>query len=190
MAFLDKLDLKILEELKIDARMSITDLAQRAGSSRITVTNRLKRLRKEGIVKIPAGLDLVKLGYKMALVCLEVSEDENRKRFYEVMSQCPRVQTIFRTPDLANIQVGVWAEDDSAIKSCIECFRDLPNVKIVEVKYLGTPVTGNVALNLRLGDAVIAPCGKTCALCNQYGNVWCPGCPVTIYYKNPLLKSP
>jgi DNA-binding Lrp family transcriptional regulator len=184
-AKLDKLDLKILEELKTDGRMSITDLAQRINSSRPTVTNHLEKLRKEGVVKIQTGLDLAKLGYKMAVIGLEV----NGERFYDVMAQCPRVQTMFRTSDIANIQVGVWAEDDTAMKSCIECFRDLPNVRIVETKYLGTPVKGNVTLPLQLGDAEVAPCEKKCVLCDQYGSDWCPGCPVTIFYKNPLLKN-
>ncbi len=189
MVKLDKVDLKILEALKIDGRMTITDITNRIDSSRPTVSNHLERLRKEGIVNIPAGLDMGNLGYKMAVVGLEVSGEKNRKKFYDVMAQCPRVQTIFRTSDLANIQVGVWAENETAMKSCIESLRDLPNVRIVETKYLGTPVKGNVTLPLQLGDAEVAPCGKKCTLCEQYGNDWCPGCPVTIFYKNPLLKD-
>ena len=188
MAKLDKLDLRILEELKANGRMSITDLAIRVKSSRPTVTNRLSRLQKEGIAIFPAGLDLSNLGLKLTLVSLEVGGDENRKRFIEVMGKCPRVQTIFRTTDIANIQVGVWGEDEATIKSCIESFRDLPNVRIVDINYLGTPILGTVPIGVELGDDEVAPCGKTCTMCNQYVDEWCPGCPVTIYYKNPLLK--
>ena len=187
-AKLDKLDLRILEEPKANGRMSITDLAIRVKSSRPTVTNRLARLQKEGIAIFPAGLDMSNLGLKMALVSLEVSGDENRKRFLEVMGRCPRVQMIFRSTEKANIQVGVWGEDESTIKSCIESFRDLPIVRIVDTNYLGTPIHGTVTIGVELGDDEIAPCGKTCTMCNQYVNEWCPGCPVTIYYKNPLLK--
>ncbi len=189
MVELDSLDLRILEELKNDGRMSITDLAKQVNSSRPTVTNRLERLRKEGIMKFSAGLDLRNLGLKMALVSIEVSGDKNRKKFLEVMSQCPRVQTIFRTPDVANVQVGVWGEDESALKSCIESFRDLPDVRIVDTKYLGTPIHGNVTIGVQLGDYKIAPCGNKCTMCSRYENEWCPGCPMTLYYRNPLLKD-
>lgn len=189
MVKLNKLDLRILEELKTDGRMSITDIAKRVKSSRPTVTNRLEQLLEKGVLNISAGLDLQSLGYKMALVSLEVSGDDNRKKFLEVMGKCPRVQTIFRSSDLANIKVGIWGEDESTINSCVESFRDLAIVKIVDTEYLGTPIRGNVTLPVNLGDDEIAPCGKTCTLCSQYENKWCPGCPVTIYYNNPLLNS-
>jgi DNA-binding Lrp family transcriptional regulator len=186
---LDKLDVMILEELRTDGRISVTELSKRISSSRPTITSHLDRLRKEGTMNITAGLNIINLGLKMALVSLKITGSESRKKFYEVMSQCPRVQTIFRTLDVANIHVGVWGEDDSTIKSCIESLRDLPGVGIVDAKYLGTPVVGNVTLDLKLGDAEVAPCGKKCTLCSQYENERCQGCPVTIYYKNPLLKS-
>ena len=125
----------------------------------------------------------------MALISLKVTGIEDRKKFYEIIRQCPRVQTIFRTPDVANIHVDVWGEDESSIVSCIESLRDLPGVEIAETKYLGTPVMGNVILDLKLGDAEVAPCGKQCTICSQYANERCLGCPVTIYYKNPLLTS-
>ena len=189
-AKLDKLDLQILEELKKEGRVSITELAKRVKSSRPTVTKHVERMREEAILNISAGLDLQSLGYKMALVSLEVSGDENRKKFHEVMGKCPRVQTIFRSSEIANIKVGVWGEDESTINSCVESFRDLANVKIVDTDYLGTPIRGNVTISVNLGDDEFAPCGKTCAHCSQYENEWCPGCPVTIHYKNPLLKSP
>jgi Lrp/AsnC family leucine-responsive transcriptional regulator len=186
---IEELDLQILEEMNKEGRVSITNIAKRINSSRPTVTSRLKEMRKEGVLNIAAGLDLQSLGYKMALVSLEVSGDQNRKKFLEVMGKCPRVQTIFRSSDIANIKVGVWGEDESSINSCIESFRDLANVRIVETEYLGTPIRGNVTLPVNLGDNEVAPCGKTCTMCSQYENEWCHGCPVTIYYKNPLLKS-
>jgi len=46
----DDLDLKIVFELQENGRATITELADKVGSSRPTVTNRLKRLLDEDIV--------------------------------------------------------------------------------------------------------------------------------------------
>jgi DNA-binding Lrp family transcriptional regulator len=69
---LDSLDVKLIEQLQTDGRISITDLTERVGSSRPTVTNRLRRLLGEEIVLVRGGLNLRKCGFKMACVGLEV----------------------------------------------------------------------------------------------------------------------
>jgi DNA-binding Lrp family transcriptional regulator len=179
----------ILQELNKDGRMSVTDLAKLVGSSRPTITNRLARLREEGILKIPAGMDLTTLGLKMATIGLEVRGDENKTNLLELLKKCPRVQTIYRRPFIANIQVGIWGEDESTINCCIDSFRNLPGVQIIETNYLGTPIHGNIILQVKMGKDEVTKCQKTCSSCNQYMNDWCPGCPGTISYKNPLIVS-
>jgi len=47
---IDDLDLKIVLQLQEDGRATITELAEKVGSSRPTVTNRLKRLIDEDLV--------------------------------------------------------------------------------------------------------------------------------------------
>lgn len=189
MVELDRLDLMILQELNTDGRMSVTDLAKLVGSSRPTITNRLARLREEEILKILAGLDLATLGLKMAIIGLEVSGDKNRINLLELLKKCPRVQSIYRTPFIANIQVVVWGEDESTINCCIDSFRNLSGVKIVETNYLGTPIHGDIILQIKMGNAEATACQKTCANCDQYLNNWCPGCPGTISYKDPLINA-
>ena len=48
-----------------------------------------------------------------------------RKEVLEILRKCPRVQTIFRSPKKANIELGVWGENDQTINSTIESFRDI-----------------------------------------------------------------
>jgi Lrp/AsnC family leucine-responsive transcriptional regulator len=185
---LDSLDFKILRELTTDGRISITDLSIKAQSSRPTVTNRLKRMRELGLLNVVGGLNFIRLGYKMAVVGLEVKTEESRKEAIEILSKCPRVQTIFRSPKKANIEIVVWGENDQTINSTVESFRDLPNVEIVNINYLGAPIKGDLILRLDLKGLDETPCGLVCADCHRFQNDWCHGCPDSKDYKNPLMK--
>jgi len=185
---LDSLDFKILRELTTDGRMSITDLANKAQSSRPTVTNRLNRMQELGLLNVVGGLNFQNLGYKMATVGLEVTTEESRKKTIEILSKCPRVQTIFRSPKKANIEIGVWGENDQTINSAIDSFRDIPNLDIVDINYLGAPIKGSIILRLDPKGLDVTPCGRICADCPRYQNDWCNGCPDSRDYKNPLMK--
>jgi len=48
---LDELDLKIVNQLQIEGRASLTELGQKVGSSRQTVAKRLQQLRLPRIQK-------------------------------------------------------------------------------------------------------------------------------------------
>ena len=185
---LDSLDFKILRELTEDGRISITDLADKVQSSRPTVTNRLNRLRELGLLSIVGGLNFMNLGFKMATVGLEVKTEARRKEALKILRKCPRVQTIFRSPKKANIELGVWGENDQTINSTIESFRDIQDIEIVDINYLGSPIHGNVTLRLNPGNLEVTSCGQVCADCHRYQNDWCLGCPDSKDYKNPLTK--
>ncbi len=61
---MDKIDLGILDALKVDARTSFRDIAKRLNVSPDTVGNRYERLRKEGvIIGSTVVVDPSKLGY-------------------------------------------------------------------------------------------------------------------------------
>jgi DNA-binding Lrp family transcriptional regulator len=185
---LDSLDFKILRELTEDGRISITDLANKVMSSRPTVTNRLNRMKEMGLLNIMGGLNFMNLGYKMATVGLEVKTEPRRTEALETLRRCPRVQTIFRSPKKANIELGVWGENDQTINSTIESFRDITDVEIIDINYLGSPIHGNVTLRLNPGNLDVTPCGQVCSKCQRYQNDWCHGCPDSKDYKNPLMK--
>ncbi|UCD39491.1 MAG: Lrp/AsnC family transcriptional regulator [Candidatus Bathyarchaeota archaeon] len=66
---LDETDVKILETLKLDARLSSRQIAKRCGVSIGTVLSRIKKLENEGIViGYSPMLDHEKLGYELTVV--------------------------------------------------------------------------------------------------------------------------
>jgi len=59
----DQIDRKIIEELRVDARLSVTELARRVGLSKTPCQIRMKRLMDEGYIRsFRAVIDPVKLG--------------------------------------------------------------------------------------------------------------------------------
>jgi Lrp/AsnC family leucine-responsive transcriptional regulator len=60
---LDRIDLKIVEELRVDGRLSINELARRVGLSKTPCQARLKRLMADGVIRgFRAVVDPHKLG--------------------------------------------------------------------------------------------------------------------------------
>ena len=79
MAFqLDNVDKKILSELQIDASQSLEDIAKKVGASKTPVWNRIKKLRKIGIIESHTViLDPDKLGLEACFfVLVRTSEHE------------------------------------------------------------------------------------------------------------------
>jgi Lrp/AsnC family leucine-responsive transcriptional regulator len=60
---LDRIDLKIVDELRVDGRISINELARRVGLSKTPCQARLKRLMADGVIRgFRAVIDPQKLG--------------------------------------------------------------------------------------------------------------------------------
>lgn len=190
MARIDHLDLKIVSELRKNGRASISELANETGVTRQTIATRLKRLYDEDYLRVTGGLNLVKLGYEMATVGLEVRGDEAGEEITKLMQVCPRVLTIFKAQGKENFQVSMWGESKKSIDSTIGSFGDFQGVTVASTHYLGKPIHGTVSFAMEPKDSTVSPCGKDCSRCLSYANSDCPGCPDTSHYRNPAIKKP
>ncbi|MEO1189079.1 MAG: Lrp/AsnC family transcriptional regulator [Pseudomonadota bacterium] len=96
---IDLIDMKLLGALQQDARMTISDLADRAGVSTASVQRRLKRLRSGGvIVREVAQLDPRKLGFGItAVVSVELERDrlDQIDAFKRKARNDPQVQNFY-----------------------------------------------------------------------------------------------
>jgi DNA-binding Lrp family transcriptional regulator len=96
--FIDKLDLKIINQLNQNARTSFREISRKLKISLTTVANRVKRLEQEGIIKgyIPL-INLDKLGYNLlTIIGIRIS----RGKLMEVerrISKNPHVYEIYDT---------------------------------------------------------------------------------------------
>jgi Lrp/AsnC family leucine-responsive transcriptional regulator len=93
---LDAIDLKILQAVGADARISITSLSREVGLSQTPCTARLKRLEKEGIILgYRALLDPVKMGLDhISFVEVKLSDTRAQKlaEFNEAVCKLAEVE--------------------------------------------------------------------------------------------------
>jgi Lrp/AsnC family leucine-responsive transcriptional regulator len=101
---IDEKDQKILDELSEDASQSVTELAAKLKMPRTTVQERIKRLRKLGVIKkFTIQIDYSKLG-KPATAFILISFQQG------AVSQKKLAQEIAKLPEVveAHLITGEW----------------------------------------------------------------------------------
>ena len=88
---LDSLDIRLMAELEADARQTYKDLAAKLGVSRPTITNRVKRLLDNGIIRIICWADPVALGYKFTLTLSIYAQSGKIGDVADKLAACPQV---------------------------------------------------------------------------------------------------
>ncbi|MFA6530318.1 MAG: winged helix-turn-helix transcriptional regulator [Candidatus Micrarchaeia archaeon] len=88
----DELDLKLLNVLSKDARIQLTALAEKTGTSIVTCNSRLKKLIKNKVILgFRTIFDLGALGYEYYKVDLWFSKPENKAKFISTVLSHPNV---------------------------------------------------------------------------------------------------
>jgi Lrp/AsnC family leucine-responsive transcriptional regulator len=92
----DDIDLRILEELQVDARTSRAALARRVGMSAAAVHERIKRLERSGVITgYHAHLDPSRSGADLlAFVEIFIEPASREPHFLEAMAGLPEVQEV------------------------------------------------------------------------------------------------
>jgi DNA-binding Lrp family transcriptional regulator len=78
---LDKFDSAIIAELRHNARQSVSHIAEAVNLSRSAVSERIKKLEHQGIIR----------GYQ---VLLSQSQKEGVSAYFEIQHQCPRCEDV------------------------------------------------------------------------------------------------
>ncbi len=124
---IDKSDLKTIELLSKNARMSIVDLAQQTGLTPKTIINKIKRLEKEKIiVGYRAEFNLEKLGlkyYKIHITTFNTTL-EKIKQLKQYIQQNPNI--IYHDEVLGgyDIEIEAQIENENKLRELIEEIRE------------------------------------------------------------------
>lgn len=127
MSQLDELDRKILRLLQEDSDISLDALAKEVGSSKTPVWNRIKKMRKNGVIRRQVAIvdpKAVGLG-ETFFVAVRTSrhDDEWLKAFTEAVLALPEILEVHRlTGDidyLLKVQVSGTADFDRVYKALI-----------------------------------------------------------------------
>jgi Lrp/AsnC family leucine-responsive transcriptional regulator len=131
---LDEVDKLILRALTRNSRASASALAQIVGLTRQAVTDRMVRLRKEGIIRnFTLSLDGDKLGLDVrafvAITLLPACTEKSEEGVIQLLRQNPWVRECYRVTGEDYFQIRVAAPDINALKDLV---MDLRNTGVVQ----------------------------------------------------------
>jgi Lrp/AsnC family leucine-responsive transcriptional regulator len=115
---IDATDLRLIDELRLDARVSLAELGRRVGLSAPAVGERLSRLERDGTVTYRVDVDPRALGYAFAAVL----------RIRPAPRQIPKVADVARaTPEVVECH-RVTGEDCFYMKLQVRSVEHLEEV--------------------------------------------------------------
>jgi Lrp/AsnC family leucine-responsive transcriptional regulator len=156
---LDKFDLRILEELQADARLTNAELAQRVGLSAAPCWRRVRALEEAGYIKgYHAEIDRHRIGLGvLAFVRLDADRNtgERTRAMEEAIRKIPEVVSCHYISGAGTFELQVVSSDlDSFSQFARRVLINLPNVKDIHTSFSLGEVKASSALPLgHLGGA-------------------------------------
>jgi Lrp/AsnC family leucine-responsive transcriptional regulator len=140
---LDRLDVRILDELQRDGRRTVVELAERIGLSGTPCARRIRQLEDGGIIKgYTAVIDPARLGLTVQAfvqVKLERHTDENIALFRRELDSLDEVVGCYATTGEHDFMLQVIASDLEALSQIvlkkllkIPCVRDVHSTVVLE----------------------------------------------------------
>ena len=130
---LDSFDLKIINQLRINGLIPVTQLAKTIGMSKSPCQARIKRLEKDGyIVGYTANIDHAKLGQgqvAFAEVRMSNTKEKALDEFNKAVSQIPEIEECYLIAGSFDYLLKVRTEDINAYRKVLaETISNLPYV--------------------------------------------------------------
>jgi DNA-binding Lrp family transcriptional regulator len=179
---LDEKDRKIVSLFEMNPDVSQVEIAEQVGLSQPTVGARINKLKQSGVISTIAGMNLMKVGLKLARV------DVTTKNSIELLNQfkcCPFFINGFVVSGKENLSLMFIAEDISSIEAIVDKhIRSNPSVTDLDFGIIintAKDLIQPVKLNVEKGDKT--PCGYDCAVCEYYTSNRCLGCSASKAYK-------
>lgn len=103
---LDQVDVKILENLLADTRLSCRQLARKVNVSVGTVIAKIKKMEQEGIIKgYSAVLDQEKLGYELTVITEILVSKGKLLEVEKEIAEMPRVCAVYDVTGLTDAMI-------------------------------------------------------------------------------------
>jgi Lrp/AsnC family transcriptional regulator for asnA, asnC and gidA len=108
---LDDLDTRILDALREDGRMSVTEIAQRVDATAATVRKRMRRMEREHGLRVVAMTDYYAAGFEILLaVGIEV-EGQSAAQVGRALAAFPEVFCVNQVTGNCDLELLVGARD-------------------------------------------------------------------------------
>jgi len=117
---LDDIDLRIVEVLRTDGRVSISELAERVGISRANAYSRFERLQREAVIEgFGARVAPRRLGLEIAAVITITAEQHAWRTLRDNLLAMPEVDYVALTTGEFDLVVIVRAPDVETLRDVI-----------------------------------------------------------------------
>jgi Lrp/AsnC family transcriptional regulator for asnA, asnC and gidA len=157
---LDKHDVAILNVLMSDARASYRQVARQTNLSVPTVTMRVDRMIKLGLIKKFAPVfDVTKLAHGLvALIILKIS-GKNVDEAVNKLSVLDHVKDVFAITGEGNVMLRVMVDDANELHEFVDGItKDVDGVSIVSTQIVTRVVKNDLGINVKQGMALKAEC--------------------------------
>jgi Lrp/AsnC family transcriptional regulator for asnA, asnC and gidA len=117
---MDHVDLEILRRLSRNSRLPYSDIADELGIATSTVLNRVKKLRREGVIeRFTLQLDPSKVGKGITTYVGINIEQEKKERVIELIKKIEDVVEIYELLEPYDIFIKVCTKDVDTLKENI-----------------------------------------------------------------------
>lgn len=130
---IDDVDRKIINTLQKNARIPLTEIAQKLEVSEGTIRKRLQRLENEGVIRgYSADIDPAKLGYRTVTLLGLDTDPESFLDAIECLRKLPQIRWVAKSTGDHMIMAEIWTRDDDELSQLIERhICTIPGVKRV-----------------------------------------------------------
>ena len=109
---IDDLDHKILKIITPNARIPVSEIAQKLDSTAVTINNRIKKLMKKGvIVGFKVNMDFPKLGYKFYKADINLKEPKKRNKIIKYVETNPYLNHIIKAIGYVDLELLFYLEN-------------------------------------------------------------------------------
>jgi len=139
---LDAIDLTLIEELQMNARIPFAELGRRAGLSTPAVIERVRRLEESGVIlRYSAAIDPAKLGLTVRAFVKIVIAGDRLSNFAHLVRNVPEILECHRVTGSESFIVQVAVRDMNHLERVIDSL--MPYVSTNTSMVLASPVTWN-----------------------------------------------
>jgi len=181
---LDKKDRIILSLTHDNQQVSQDEIAKKLHISQPSVAARIKKLKKQGLIEQIIGVNLNKVGLKVAMVRLTTS---NTEKILTMFRDCPFFLNGFIVTGKDNLVLLLIGDDMASLESIIDShIRPDKDVQSVDFDVIITSIKDFIVpVNIPKESLHHPPCGldHKCEDCSAYVTNRCFGCPATGKYK-------
>ncbi len=134
----DDVDLRMLELLRVDARMSVAELAREVNVARATAYQRLARLRNEGVIRrFTVEVDPTKVGQPLAALVMVSVVQHAWRSVGERLRRLPGLEWLALTAGPSDYVLLVRAPDMEHLRDVVLGeLQSIPEVQSTQTLFL------------------------------------------------------